>query len=313
MNQLSFSDEAYTYKKKTTRKERFLCEMNEVLPWDVLLRPILPQYPKPGQGRRPIPAETMLRIYFMQQWYGLSDPGMEDSLYDVETMRRFAGVGLDAIPDETTICKFRHFLERHRLTEVLFERTGQYLSERGLIVREGTIVDATILAAPTSTKNRDQARDPEMGSTKKGTTWHFGLKAHGGSDLQGRVHTVVVPSASVHDSQMMDECLHGDEEVLYGDKAYVDAQRQQDAQAEGIQWRVLRKAKRGRKRTGADRSFNRKSNRTRARIEHPFGLIKHLWGYSKVRYRGLAKNAAQLFTLFALANVYLARRELRAI
>ena len=207
MNQLSFSDEAYTYKKKTTRKERFLGEMDEVLPWDDLLQPILRKYPKPGQGRRPIPAATMLRIYFMQQWYGLSDPGMEDSLYDVASMRRFAGVALDAIPDETTICKFRHFLERHRLTEVLFERTGQYLSERGLIVREGTIVDATILAAPTSTKNRDQARDPQMGSTKKGTTWHFGLKAHVGSDPQGRVHTVVVTSASVHDSQMMEGTL----------------------------------------------------------------------------------------------------------
>ena len=312
MNQLSFSDAAYSYKKKTTRKERFLCEMDAVLPWDALLQPILRKYPKPGQGRRPIPAATMLRIYFMQQWYGLSDPGMEDSLYDVESMRRFAGVALDAIPDETTICKFRHFLERHGLTEVLFERTGQYLSERGLIVCEGTIVDATILAAPTSTKNRDQARDPQMGSTKKGTTWHFGLKAHVGSDLQGRVHTVVVTSASVHDSQMMDECLHGDEAVIYGDKAYVDVQRQENAQAEGVEWRVLRKAKRGRKLTCADHSFNRKSNRTRARVEHPFGIIKHLWGYRKVRYRGLAKNAAQVFTLFALANVYLARRELMA-
>lgn len=223
MHQISFSDEAYTCKKKTTREERFLCEMNEVLPWDDLLQPILRYYPKPGRGRRPIPAETMLRIYFMQQWYGLSDPAMEDRLYDVASMRRFAGVALDAIPDETTICKFRHFLERHRLTEILFECTGQYLSERGLILREGTIVDATLLAAPTSTKNRDQARDPQMGFTKKGTTWHFGLKAHVGSDRQGRVHPVVVTSASVHDSQMIDECLHGDEEVIYGDKAYVDA------------------------------------------------------------------------------------------
>ena len=312
MRQLSFSDEAYTSKKKTTRKERFLREMDEVLPWADLLQPIVRKYPKPGQGRRPIPAETMLRIYFLQQWYGLSDPAMEDSLYDVVSMRRFAGVGLEAIPDETTICKFRHFLERHGLTEVLFERTGQYLSARGLILREGTIVDATILAAPTSTKNRDQARDPEMGSTKKGQTWHFGLKAHVGSDTQGRVHSVVVTSASVHDSQIMDDCLHGDETVIYGDKAYVDAQRQQDAQAEGIQWRVLRKATRGRKLSCADRSFNRKSNRTRARVEHPFGVIKHLWGYRKVRYRGLAKNAAQVFALFALANLYLARNELMA-
>lgn len=311
-HQLSFSEAFYLSKKKTTRKERFLSEMDAVLPWDDLLQPILRHYPKPGQGRRPIPALVMLRIYFMQQWYGLSDPGMEDSLYDVESMRRFAGVGLDAIPDETTICKFRHFLERHGLTEVLFERTGQYLSERGLILCEGTIVDATIVAAATSTKNRDRARDPQMGSTRKGTTWHFGLKAHVGSDVQGRVHTVVVTSASMHDSQMLDECLHGDEQVIYGDKAYADAQRQADAQAEGVEWRVLRKAKRGKKLNCADHSFNRKSNRTRARVEHPFGIIKHLWGYRKVRYRGLAKNAAQLFTLFALANVYLARRELRA-
>ena len=312
MHQISFSDEAYTSKKKTTGKERFLREMDEVLPWADLLQPIVRKYPKPGQGRRPIPAATMLRIYFMQQWYGLSDPAMEDSLYDVVSMRRFAGVGLESIPAETTICKFRHFLERHGLTEVLFERTGQYLSARGLILREGTIVDATIVAAPPSTKNRDQARDPEMGSTKKGTTWHFGLKAHVGSDTQGRVHSVGVTSASVHDSQIMDDCLHGDETVIYGDKAYVDAQRQQDAQAEGIQWRVLRKATRGRKLSCADRSFNRKSNRTRARVEHPFGVIKHLWGYRKVRYRGLAKNAAQVFALFALANLYLARNELMA-
>ena len=312
MHQISFSDEAYTSKKKTTGKERFLREMDEVLPWADLLQPIVRKYPKPGQGRRPIPAATMLRIYFLQQWYGLSDPAMEDSLYDVVSMRRFAGVGLESIPAETTICKFRHFLERHGLTEVLFERTGQYLSARGLILREGTIVDATIVAAPPSTKNRDQARDPEMGSTKKGQTWHFGLKAHVGSDTQGRVHSVGVTSASVHDSQIMDDCLHGDETVIYGDKAYVDAQRQQDAQAEGIQWRVLRKATRGRKLSCADRSFNRKSNRTRARVEHPFGVIKHLWGYRKVRYRGLAKNAAQVFALFALANLYLARNELMA-
>ena len=277
-HQLSFSDAAYISKKKTTRKERFLNEMDAVLPWDALLQPILRHYPKPGPGRRPIPASVMLRIYFMQQWYHLSDPAMEDSLYDVASMRRFAGVGLDAIPDETTICKFRHFLERHGLTEVLFERTGQYLSDRGLMLCEGTIVDATIVAAPTSTKNRERARDPEMGSTRKGTTWHFGLKAHVGSDVQGRVHTVVVTSASVHDSQVMDECLHGDEQVIYGDKAYVDAQRQQDAQDEGVEWRVLRKAKRGRKLNCADHSFNRKSNRTRARVEHPFGIIKHLWG-----------------------------------
>ena len=162
--------------------------MNDLLPWKHLLKPVVRTYPKPGDGQRPIPPEVMLRIYFMQQWYGLSDPAMEDSLYDVESMRRFAGVNLDHIPDETTICKFRHVLERHRLTATLFRRTEQYLSDHGLLLSEGTIVDATIVQAPSSTKNRDRRRDPEMGSTKKGTTWHFGLKAHVGSDPQGRVH-----------------------------------------------------------------------------------------------------------------------------
>lgn len=312
MTSMCFSDVAYTHKKKTTRKERFLSEMNDVLPWDCLLQPILQKYPKPGRGRRPMAADVMLRIYFMQQWYNLSDPAVEDSLYDVESMRRFAGVSLNNIPDETTICKFRHFLRRHGLTEVLFERTVQHRSERGLLMREGTIVDATIVAAPTSTKNREGTRDLEMGSTKKGTSWHFGLKAHIGSDPHGRVHSVVVTSASVHDSQVMADCLHGDEQVIYGDKAYADAQRQQEAEAQAIEWRVHRKATRGRKRTCADRSFNRKSNRVRARVEHVFGIIKHCWGYRKVRYRGLANNAAQLTTLFALANLYLVRRQLQA-
>ena len=312
MASMCFSDVAYIHKKKITRKARFLSEMNEVLPWDCLLQPILQKYPKPGRGRRPIAAAVMLRIYFMQQWYNLSDPAMEDSLYDVDSMRRFAGVSLDDIPDETTIGKFRHFLRKHNLTQVLFDRTVHDLSERGLMVRDGTIVDATIVAAPTSTKNRDHARDPAMGSTKKGTTWHFGLKAHIGSDPHGRVHRVVVTSASVHDSQVMADCLHGDEQVLYGDKAYADAQRQQEAQAQGLEWRVHRKATRGRKLTCADRAFNRKSSRVRARVEHVFGIIKHLWGYRKVRYRGLANNAAQLATLFALANLYLVRRPLQA-
>ena len=257
--------------------------MHDLLPWPDLLQPIEQKYPKPGRGRRPIPAAVMGRIYFMQQWYGLSDPAMEDSLYEVASMRRFAGVTLDRIPDDTTICKFRHFLEKHRLTEALFQRTAQYLSG-----------------------------DPQMGSTKQGTTWYFGLKAHVGSDLQGRVHHVVVTPASVHDSTMMDECLHGQEQVIYGDKAYARAQRQAAAESEGVDWRVLRKARRRKKLTGADRAFNPKSNRVCARVEHAFGVIKHLWGYRKVRYRGLAKNAAQILTLFALANFYLARSALAA-
>ena len=312
MKQSSFSDLAYEQKKKTTRKERFLAEMDAILPWDKLLKPILRKYPKPGQGRHPIPAEVMLRIYFLQQWYGLSDPGMEDRLYDVESMRRFAGVDLESVPDETTLLKFRHFLAHHRLTEALFRLTKRYLSARGLLLHEGTIVDASIISAPSSTKNRDRQRDPEMTQTKKGNAWYFGMKTHIGSDTRGRVHSVAVTDAAVHDSVMLPVCLHGEETAIYGDKAYADEGRRQAALAQGIDWRVNRKARRGKRLNCADKSFNRKSNRTRARVEHAFGVIKHLWGYRKVRYRGLEKNAAQAFTLFALANFYLARRELAA-
>ena len=310
MNQISFSDIAFSNKKKQTRKERFLGEMNGVLPWEVLLEPIVEKYPKPGNGRRPIGAEVMLRIYFTQQWYGLSNPGIEDSLYDVESMLRFAGVDINRVPDETTICKSRHFLVAHGLTVALFEQAKCYLSERGLMVSEGTIVSATIIHAPSSTKNRTRKRNPEMASTRKGNAWHFGMKAHVGSDQKGRVHSVVTTAASVHDSQVMDACLHGKEQTIYGDKAYADQTRKKQAEADDIEWRVVRKARRGRRLNCADLLFNRKSNRTHARVEHPFGVIKHLWGYREVKYRGLAKNTAQLFTLFALTNFYLVRREL---
>lgn len=312
MKQASFSDLAYSHKKKVTRKEQFLGEMQNLLPWKQLLKPILRKYPKAGKGRHPIGADIMLRIYFMQQWYGLSDPSMEDSLYDIESMRRFAGIDIESIPDETTILQFRHFLERHRLTERLFEISIQYLSERGLLLNEGTIVDATIISAPSSTKNKDRQRDPEMKQTKKGNTWHFGMKAHIGTDTQGRIHSVVVTDASVHDSQIFEDCLHGEEDELYGDKAYANDERKQAAQANGITWRVNRKARRGKKLNCADRSFNKKSNRIRAHVEHAFGIVKHLWGSRKVRYRGLDKNAAQVFTLFALANFYKVRHELLA-
>lgn len=310
MKQSSFSDLAYENKKKTTRKERFLSEMDSILPWPVLLKLIKRKYPKGDRGRPPVHLETMLRIYFMQQWYGLSDPSMEDSLYDIESMRRFARVDLDTIPDETTICKFRHFLESHQLTQRLFEQSAGYLSDRGLLLSEGTIVDASIIAAPSSTKNANKARDPEMKQTKKGNQWYFGMKAHIGTDTEGRIHSVVGTAANVHDSVIMDDLLHGEETHVYGDKAYASADRQAEAEAAGITWRINRKAKRGRQLTCADRAFNRKSNRVRARVEHAFGIIKHLWGYRKVRYKGLDKNAAQLFTLFTLANFYMVRHQL---
>ena len=282
MNQRTFSDPAYEHKKKVTRKERFLNEMDKVLPWSLLLKPIRHRYPQGQRGRLPIPVEILLRIYLMQQWYGLSDPAMEDSLDDIESMRRFARVSLDRVPDETTLCKFRHYLERTGDTKKLFEVTESYLSERGLIVREGTIVDATIIQASSSRKNQQRARDEEMSSTKKGKNWYFGMKAHVGTDTKGRVHSVVVTSAAKHDSVVMEDLVHGEEQAVYGDKAYASAERQAEAERRGITWRVSRKAKRGRRLNAADRAFNRKSNRTRA----------------------------QVFSLMAVANFYMTRRQL---
>jgi len=310
MKQPSFSDLEYANKKKTTRRERFLQEMDSIIPWNLLVKPIKRVYPQGHTGRPPVPLESMLRIYFLQQWYGLSDPAAEDSLYDTESMRRFVGVDMDSIPDESTICRFRHRLEREGLTAKLFQKVEGYLSEQGLIVNEGTIVDATIIGASGSTKNSEKKRDPEMKPTRKGNQWYFGMKAHVGTDTNGRVHSVVVTDASVHDSQMMEELVHGEEQVVYGDKAYADAGKQARFEESGVEWRVNRKGSARRKLNIADRSFNRKNNRTRARGEHAFRIVKDMWGYSKVRYRGIEKNAAQVFTLFALANLYLCRRDL---
>jgi len=309
----SFASIAYENKKKQTRREKFLDEMNKVIPWVELLQIIKGYYPKAGNGRQPMPLEMMLRIYFMQQWYGLSDPSMEDALYDSESMRRFAGIDLavDVIPDETTILHFRHLLEKHELTRKIFEKTKQYLTEKGLLLREGTIVDATIISAPSSTKNRDNTRDPEMRQTKKGNRWYFGMKAHVGTDTgRGLAHSVVVTDASVHDSQVMDELLHGEEQAIYGDRAYTNEKRKQEYEARGVRWRVNRKACRHYKLTPEDEEYNHKQNQIRAKGEHLFLVMKHLWQYQKVRYKGLMKNAAQVFSLFALANLYLVRHEL---
>ena len=211
---MSFASLAYENKKKKTRREKFLEEMDKVIPWAELLESIEKCYPKAGNGRQPIPLERMLRIYFMQQWYGLSDPAMEDALYDIASLRRFADIDIerDVIPDETTILHFRHLLEKYELTREIFEKTKRYLAEKSLLVKAGTIVDATIINAPTSTKNQDRTRDPEMHQTQKGNQWYFGMKAHVGTDTgKGLVHSIVVTDASVHDSQVMDELLHGEE------------------------------------------------------------------------------------------------------
>lgn len=313
MRRASFASLAYDTKKKRTRREEFLEEMDRVIPWEELLKVIGEHYPKAGKGRHPMPLERMLRIYFMQQWYGLSDPGMEDALYDIESMRRFAHIDLqsDVIPDETTILNFRHLLERHRLTEKIFDRTRQYLSDKGMLLREGTIVDATIIHAPPSTKNESKSRDKDMRQTKKGSQWYFGMKAHVGTDTKrGLVHRIVVTDAAVHDSQVMDELVHGEESAVYGDKAYADEGKRAEYEDRGIQWRVNRKGKKGHPLNQEDRDWNHEQNRIRAKGEHAFGVVKHLWGYRKVRYKGLAKNAAQVFSLFTLANLYMVQKDL---
>lgn len=309
----TFASLAYDNKKKTTRREKFLGEMDEVMPWEELLKIVEEHYPKVGNGRQPMPLERMLRIYFLQQWYGLSDPGMEDALYDSEAMRRFVRIDLagDAIPDETTVLNFRHLLERHHLTEQIFEVTKGYLSEKGLLLREGTIVDATILNAPPSTKNTTRTRDPEMKQTKKGNQWYFGMKAHVGTDpRRGLVHSIVVTNAAVHDSQVMEKLLHGEERAVYGDKAYADKGKREAFESRGIEWHIDRKGTAGHPLTPMDQDWNREQHRTRAKGEHAFLVVKHLWGYRKVRYKGLLKNAAQVFSLFALANLYLVRQDL---
>ena len=316
MNRASFASLAYENKKKKTRREKFLEEMEQAIPWGELLDIVRKHYPKAGNGRQPMPLERMLRIYFMQQWYGLSDPAMEDSLYDSESMRRFADIDIevDDVPDETTILNFRHLLEKYNLTKKIFEKTQHYLSEKGLLLREGTIVDATIINAPSSTKNKDKTRDREMKQTKKGNQWYFGMKAHVGTDTgRGLAHSIVVTDAAVHDSRVMDELLHGEEVAVYGDKAYVNEGKKTEYEAKGIEWRINRKANRGQQLTQEDKEYNHRQSQIRAKGEHAFRIVKHVWHYQKVRYKGLYKNAVQVFSLFALANLYLVRHDLRTM
>lgn len=312
MGQMSFSSLSWSTKGKVTRRERFLSEMAAVIPWARLLSLIEPHYPKPGNGRPPIGLERMLRVYFMQQWFNLSDPQAEDSLYDSESMRRFAGIELgdDRIPDETTILRFRHLLEQNQLTEAIFREVQDLLEEKHLLVRSGTIVDATILSAPSSTKNSKKSRDPEMRQTKKGNEWYFGMKAHVGTDVKGIVHSLVTTNAAVSDVSQMPELMHGREREWYGDRAYWSETDRGYAKSQGIRYRVQRRGTAQRPLTHYQKSINRARSRIRSRGEHAFHVVKRLWGHAKVRYRGLAKNTAQLFSLFALANLYMLRRRL---
>jgi IS5 family transposase len=311
--QRTFAGIAWSQKGKVTRRERFLAEMDAVIPWSQLLALIEPYYPKAGRGRQPLGLEKMLRIYFLQQWFNLSDPQAEDAIYDSEAMRRFARVELgdDDVPDETTILRFRHLLETHRLTAAIFAAVKELLTAKRLLLQSGTIVDATIIAAPSSTKNAAQARDPEMKQTRKGNTWYFGMKLHVGTDLKGRVHSLTATHAGVADITQLPALLHGAEHVLYGDQAYWKEADRQAFESRGVRYRVNRRAAAPhRPLTARWRAINRARSRTRARGEHPFHVVKRLWGFAKVRYRGVAKNLARAFSLFALANLYLVRRQL---
>jgi IS5 family transposase len=312
MKQTTFASLAWSNKGKVTRRERFLAEMDAVIAWKRLLALIEPHYPKAGNGTQPMPLQRMLRIYFMQQWFNLSDPGMEDTLYDSESMRRFAGIELaeDSVPDETTILRFRHLLEQHSLTEQIFAEVRSLLEERRLLLKSGTIVDATIISAPSSTKNAEGARDPEMRQGRKGKEWFFGMKAHVGTDRRGIVHSLTTTHAGASEITQMPNLLHGEERELFGDQAYWKEADRQAAQAQGIRYRINRRGTKPRPLTAYQKFINRCRSRARARGEHAFHVVKRLWGFNKVRYRGLAKNTARLFTAFALANLYLLRRRL---
>lgn len=310
--QQTFASAAWNRKGKVTRRERFLAEMDAVIPWQRLLKRIAPHYHRGKTGRQPHELERMLRIYFMQQWFNLSDPQAEDAIYDSESMRRFARVELgdDKIPDESTILRFRHLLEKHGLTESIFEVVQELLSEHRLLLQAGTIVDATIIAAPSSTKNATKTRDPEMKQTRKGGSWHFGMKLHIGTDRRGIVHSLTATHAAEADIKQFPNLLHGEESVVYGDQAYWKAADRQAFEERGVRYRVNRRPNGRTRLNNRWRKINRARSRTRARCEHPFRVIKQLWGFDKTRYRGIAKNLARAQTMFALANLYAVRHRL---
>lgn len=313
MDQMSFSDAEYATKKKTTRREVFLTEMEQVVPWHTLLKVVQPFYPVAGRGRRPYPLMAMLRVHLMQNWFGLSDPAMEEALYEIVSMRKFAGLRVTAIPDETTILNFRRLIETNELAPMIFDKVNAHLTRKGLMLKRGSIVDATIISAPSSTKNADGKRDPEMHQTKKGNNWHFGMKAHIGVDTDsGLVHTVVTTPANEADIEVVDELLHGKEQTVHADAGYTGAEKRVTKK---LTWSIA--MKRGKLKAmpeGAEKSRLQEVEKAkagiRARVEHPFRVIKRQFGYVKVRFRGLAKNTVQVLMLFALSNLWMVRKQL---
>ena len=321
-HQTSFAQAEFATKKKITRREKFLARMEEVIPWAKLLAVIEPHYPKGQRGRPPIGLERMLRVYFLQQWYGLADEALEDALYDSQALQSFARIDLQAegVPDATTLLKFRHLLETHDLCKGLFTAINADLTARGLLLREGTLVDATLIAAPSSTKNQAKQRDPEMHQTKKGNQWYFGMKAHIGADRDSKlVHTVVVTAANVADVTKTAELLHGEEKQVHADAGYTGVEKRPEivAMERKLDWQIARK--RGTIKALAEgaeketlKAVEKAKASVRAFVEHPFHIVKNLFRHRKVRYRGLAKNGHQLHTLFGLANVVIGARQAAA-
>lgn len=322
MKQVSFSQVEFEGKKRVTRREKFLGEMETVVPWAELLAVIEPHYPTGKRGRPPVGLERMLRVYFIQQWYGLSDEGVEDAITDSQALRSFVGIDLtrESAPDATTLLQFRHLLEKHELTKALFEAIKCKLTAQGLMMKEGTIADATILAAPPSVKNEDKARDPEMHQTKKGNQWYFGMKAHIGVDAEsGLVHSLVGTAANVADVVETGNLLHGEEKTVHLDAGYTGIEKREEVKDVKVTWQVA--VKRGKIKALPEGSqfrelmvkLERAKASIRARVEHAFHVLKNLFHYKKVRYKGLSKNTAQLHTLFALVNLVIAKRRLLAL
>ena len=324
--QTSFAQAEYAKKKKRTRRERFLEEMEQVVPWVRLMEVIEPHYPKSGKrGRPPIGLEKMLRMYFVQQWYGLADEAVEDAIYDSQALRNFMDIDLSrqSVPDATTLMGFRHLLEANDLSQAMLVEINAMLIERGLLMSKGTLVDATLIAAPSSTKNQAHARDSEMHQTKKGNQWYFGLKAHIGVDREsGLVHTVVTTSANVSDISQTPGLLHGQEEEVWLDAGYVGVDKREDmqealaAKGQEVRWHIAKRRKSIEKmadgwQKNLAQAYEKLKAQVRAYVEHPFHVIKNLFKYQKARYKGLAKNDVQLTMLFGLSNLYKVRGQLR--
>ena len=313
MSQLTFAEAEYRNKKRKTRRELFLEKMDSLIPWAKLEKKLRKYYPKGENGNPPYPLPIMLRVHCLQLFYNLSDPAMEDALYEIESMRRFAGLRLsDRLPDESTILRFRHFLERHKLGKVIFDTVSAQLRQQGLMMREGTIVDATIIAAPSSTKNQDGERDPEMHQTRKGNEWHFGMKMHiGVDDRDGLIHSIETTAANVHDLNAADQLLHGEEQRVWGDAGYTGIHKRDEFKDWDVDWRIaLRPGTRSKLADKLQEMLEGIKASVRAKVEHPFRTIKQQFGYGKVRYRGLAKNTNRLYVLSAFTNLLRAEKYL---